>query len=135
MQVSQEVDPTQARILRSFEATHTDPETIDQLTAKLGISQPLTLMDSQAKYAVLAAGAAELLVKVYAPEKSNFIENTWDHAAGVIIVEEAGGMVSDLDGARLDFSHGAKMIGNRGVLVSNGFLHDVVLDALKKLEA
>ena len=135
VQVSQETDPTQARILRSFEATHTDPETINQLMAKLGTSQPITLMDSQAKYAVLAAGAAELLVKVYAPEKSNFIENTWDHAAGTIIIEEAGGVITDLTGASLDFSCGAKMPRNRGVLASNGFLHDVVLDALKKLEA
>jgi 3'(2'), 5'-bisphosphate nucleotidase len=130
VQVSQETDPAQARILRSFEATHTDPEKIDRLAAKLRTSQPLTLMDSQAKYAVLAAGGAELLVRMYAPDRLDYIENSWDHAAGMIIVEEAGGKVSDLDGAPLDFSHGAKMLKNRGILVSNGILHDVVLGVL-----
>ncbi len=135
MQVSRQEDPAQARILRSFEATHTDPEKLDRLAAKLGTSQPLTLMDSQAKYAVLAAGSAELLVRVYAPERLDYLENSWDHAAGAIIVEEAGGKVSDLDGTPLDFSQGAKMIKNRGILVSNGILHDVVLEALQRVEA
>jgi 3'(2'), 5'-bisphosphate nucleotidase len=133
--VSPEMNPTQARILRSYEATHTDPKKFDRLAAELGTNRPLTLMDSQAKYAVLAGGGAELLVRIYAPERSDYIENSWDHAAGVIIVEEAGGVVSDLDGAPLDFSHGAKMLENRGTLVSNGFLHDEVLGVLKRVEA
>jgi 3'(2'), 5'-bisphosphate nucleotidase len=135
VQVSQVKDPARARILRSFEASHTDPEKFDRLASSLGTDQPLTLMDSQAKYAVLAAGGADLLVRMYAPERLDYIENSWDHAAGTIIVEEAGGKVSDLDGARLDFSHGEKLARNFGVLVSNGLLHGVAQEALHRIEA
>lgn len=33
----------------------------------------------------------------------------WDHAGGVLIFEEAGGKVTDLDGKAIDFSKGRKM--------------------------
>ena len=33
----------------------------------------------------------------------------WDHAGGVLIYEEAGGKVTDLDGKAIDFSTGRKM--------------------------
>jgi 3'(2'), 5'-bisphosphate nucleotidase len=46
------------------------------------------------------------------------------------VVEAAGGRVSDLDGRPLDFSLGARLEANRGVLVSNGRAHDLVLEAL-----
>jgi len=32
------------------------------------------------------------------PYKAGYVEKIWDHAAGVIIVEEAGGVVSDAAG-------------------------------------
>jgi 3'(2'), 5'-bisphosphate nucleotidase len=60
-------------------------------------------------------------------------ENIWDHAAGAIITEEAGGKVTDAFGKRLDFDSGIKMEKNYGVVVSNGFLHDAVLRALRPL--
>jgi len=35
-----------------------------------------------------------------------YVEKIWDHAAGVIIVEEAGGVVSDAGGAPLNWQGG-----------------------------
>ena len=49
--------------------------------------------------------------------------------------EEAGGRVTDLDGKTLDFSRGRTLAGNRGVVASNGELHDAALAALKKVGA
>ena len=63
------------------------------------------------------------------------IEMVWDHAAGVLMVEEAGGKATDLDGKPLDFSTGRKMLHNRGVLVSHGPWHDKLLDSLRRAEA
>ncbi|MCB0191961.1 MAG: 3'(2'),5'-bisphosphate nucleotidase, partial [Anaerolineae bacterium] len=57
-------------------------------------------------------------------------EKIWDHAAGSLIIEEAGGRVTDMYGKPLDFSSDYKMNDNRGVIVSNGDLHDAVLEAL-----
>jgi myo-inositol-1(or 4)-monophosphatase len=47
----------------------------------------------------------------------------WDMAAGVLIVEEAGGMVSRMDG-------GEFTVFDRSVLVSNGVVHDQLLDRI-----
>jgi myo-inositol-1(or 4)-monophosphatase len=45
--------------------------------------------------------------------------NPWDYAAGMIIVQESGGMITRLDGAPINLFDG----GN-GVLGSNGVIHD-----------
>ena len=46
------------------------------------------------------------------------------------MVEEAGGNVTDLDGKPLDFSVGKMLVANRGVLASNGRLHQAALEVL-----
>jgi 3'(2'), 5'-bisphosphate nucleotidase len=87
-------------------------------------------MDSQAKYAAVASGQAVLYLRLPSPKSPDYREKIWDHAAGVIVVEEAGGQVSDMTGKPLDFSKAAKLVDNRGVVVSNGEIHQQVLTAL-----
>ncbi len=51
----------------------------------------------------------------------------WDHAPGVLIVEEAGGIVTDLDGKTLDFTVGERMLANNGILAApNSLMHEKV---------
>jgi 3'(2'), 5'-bisphosphate nucleotidase len=135
LQVSYQDQPEQARILRSFESAHTDSAKIDMLTAKLGTGHPPVLMDSQAKFAVLAVGGGELLFRLISPHQPNYVESIWDQAAGSLIVEEAGGQVSDLRGRPLDFGRGKKLTDNVGVLVSNGRLHEAALEAIRAVGA
>ena len=92
-------------------------------------------MDSQAKYAVLAAGGGELLLRLISEKAPDYKEKIWDQAAGLIVVEQAGGVVTDLDGKPLDFSQGRSLAQNRGVVVSNGLLHETVLAGLRKIGA
>ncbi len=87
-------------------------------------------MDSQAKYAVLAAGEGDVLLRLLSPSRPDYREKIWDQAAGSIVIEEAGGRITDLDGKPLDFSHGRTLAKNRGILATNGHLHDAVLAAL-----
>ena len=49
---------------------------------------------------------------------------SWDAAAPTVIVEEAGGRVTDFDGRR-DIEAGT-------ILASNGLLHDIVLARLAR---
>jgi myo-inositol-1(or 4)-monophosphatase len=49
--------------------------------------------------------------------------NPWDLAAGVLLVREAGGRVTDLEG------NDARLIGGT-IVASNGVLHDWFLDTL-----
>ncbi|HWK31875.1 MAG TPA: inositol monophosphatase family protein [Terriglobales bacterium] len=54
--------------------------------------------------------------------------NPWDTAAGVLIVSEAGGIVTDLDG-------GAFVIASKEVVASNGILHPALLHELQAVMA
>lgn len=123
----------EAKLLRSFETKHQDSPRMTQLIETLGISQPPLFMDSLTKYLLLAAGGADLLFRF--PSQGHPHEAVWDQAAGVIIIEEAGGKVTDLLGKDLDFTSGRTLTKNFGVLLSNGRLHDGAVQALKDLGA
>jgi 3'(2'), 5'-bisphosphate nucleotidase len=125
----------QARMLRSVEAVHTHGGKIEELAEQLGIEAEPVRMDSQAKYAVLASGGADLLVRLLSPSRPDYRETIWDHAAGSLIVEQAGGRVTDLDGKPLDFTAGRRLIRNRGLVASNKHLHDAILAGLASVGA
>jgi 3'(2'), 5'-bisphosphate nucleotidase len=129
--VSKAKSPSEAIITESVEPDHADHLTHQRLAQKLNISRPSLRMDSQAKYGILARGEVTLYLRVPSSADPGYRENIWDHAAGSIIAEEAGGRVTDVLGRPLDFSSGIKMEKNQGILVSNGILHEVVLKALE----
>ncbi len=85
-------------------------------------------MDSQAKYAVVARGEADIYMRL--PTRADYEEKIWDHAAGVLILLEAGGAVSDIDGVDLDFTRGRTLSANRGILATNGRLHGILASNL-----
>ncbi len=58
----------------------------------------------------------------------------WDVCAPSIIMEEAGGRVTDLDGNRLTYGTENHLI-QRGLVFSNASCHDTVLASIKKIEA
>ena len=118
LSVSPLTDASGARILRSFEAAHTNTGQIDRLADEMGTQADPVRMDSQAKYALLAAGAGDLMLRMLSPQRMDYREKIWDQATGSIVVEEAGGMVTDLDGKPLDFSKGRTLADNRGVLAT-----------------
>lgn len=133
--VASENDPTKLRFLESVEAGHANHEMNHAIAQAVGIVRPSLRMDSQAKYGALARGDATLYLRLPSEKTPNYAENIWDHAAGAIIAEEAGGKVSDMYGKPLDFSMDRKMYNNRGVIVSNGSLHQAVLNAIAKVAA
>lgn len=135
LKVSPTADPSQTRIMRSFESGHTDADKIDEFAAKLGTSAEPVRMDSQAKYAVMAAGQGEIILRLLSPKQPDYREKIWDQAAGSLILEEAGGRISDLSGKPLDFTQGRMLVNNRGVLASNGALHEAALAALAAVGA
>jgi 3'(2'), 5'-bisphosphate nucleotidase len=135
LRVSDQEDAQLARLLRSYESGHTHEGKMANLVDTLGTIMDPVLMDSQAKYAVMAAGGGELLFRLLSPAKPDYEEKIWDQAAGSLIVEEAGGKVSDLRGEALDFNQGRTLRANIGVLASNDRLHETALDALRKVGA
>jgi myo-inositol-1(or 4)-monophosphatase len=50
----------------------------------------------------------------------------WDVAAGAVLVEEAGGRITGIDGGALD-------VDAPTLLATNGMIHDAMLEALKEI--
>jgi 3'(2'), 5'-bisphosphate nucleotidase len=123
-----------ARLLRSVESGHTNTGRIGALVDYLKISADPVCLDSQAKYAVLACGGGEALLRLLSSSRPDYREMIWDQAAGAIVIEEAGGKITDLSGKVLDFSQGRTLAQNSGVCASNGALHDELIAALATVE-
>jgi len=122
-------------MLRSVESGHTNEGNLFDLRQTLRIKTPAIGMDSQAKYAVLAGGGGELIFRLLSKAKLDYREKIWDQAPGSLVVEEAGGRITDLRGEKLNFAVGRELSENIGVLASNGALHDQALDALHSIGA
>jgi 3'(2'), 5'-bisphosphate nucleotidase len=125
--------PAAARFCESVESGHSDQEQAARIAQALGITSPPLRMDSQAKYAAVARGDAQIYLRL--PTRADYQEKIWDHAAGAIIVEEAGGRVTDITGRPLDFSLGATLSANKGIVATSGSIHDAVISAIRASSA
>ncbi len=124
-------DAAHARFCESVEKAHASHEVHERISRLLGIDEPPCRIDSQAKYAAIARGDASIYLRL--ARGSEYREKIWDHAAGVILVREAGGRVTDFSGNPLDFSTGKTLENNVGVLATNGLFHQKTLDAVKEV--
>ncbi len=126
-------DAAQARFCESVESGHTAHNLAAKVAEALGITRSALRIDSQVKYAAIARGDAEIYLRL--PAKFGYKEMIWDHAGGVLIVEEAGGLVADVMGRPLEFDHGHELLANRGIVAANRALHGRVLAALAEIYA
>ncbi len=124
-------DPAAARLCESVESRHSNQRQSARIAEALKITLPPVRMDSQAKYAAIARGEAEIYLRL--PTSKEYREKIWDHAAGMMIVHEAGGTVSDADGKPLDFSHGRRLEVNRGIIATAGRIHEPVVRAVRQV--
>jgi len=120
------------RFLESVESGHSDHGLQGIIKAAWSDKAQSVRYDSQVKYAVLSRGEADVYLRLPNPSSPDYREKIWDHAAGVAIVQEAGGKVTDIFGKELDFSAGKKLVNNRGVIVTNGPLHNEIIGLIKQ---
>ena len=126
--VSNTRDTSLARYCESMESGHTVHGTAARLARHLNMTTSSIRLDSQAKYAVVARGEADIYLRL--PAQRGYIEKIWDHASGALILAEAGGRVTDCRGNPLEFTHGTRLHTNRGIIATNGYLHDAVVEGL-----
>lgn len=131
IQVTSTSDFSQTRFCESVESGHSSHGLSQQVAEQLGIQKEPRRLDSQAKYAVVAQGEADIYMRL--PTRAGYREKIWDHAAGVLLVEEAGGTVTDINGKPLEFNHGYELTDNQGVIVTNGRLHSSLIETLDQL--
>ena len=117
-----------ATFCESVEAGHSSQGDAAAIASKLGITKPSVRMDSQAKYGSIARGAGDLYLRL--PVRKDYVEKIWDHAAGDLIVREAGGQVTDVEGKRLDFSLGRTLKANKGVIAAPRDVHQHVIETV-----
>jgi 3'(2'), 5'-bisphosphate nucleotidase len=130
--VSAILDVEKARLCEPVESAHSHHQAAADLARHLSMSVPPCRLDSQAKYGVVARGDGDVYLRL--PRDPVRRERVWDHAAGALVVAEAGGRVTDARGADLDWSTGAALERNVGVLVTNGLLHERVLQGIRELD-
>lgn len=124
-------DMSQASFCESVESGHSNQGEAAQIAQKLGITRPSVRMDSQAKYGSIARGAGDIYLRL--PTSKTYQEKIWDHAAGDLIVREAGGQVTDTAGNRLDFSVGRTLAQNKGVIAAPAEVHGQVLKVVQEV--
>lgn len=131
IEVSALRDLEQAAFCESVESGHTRHDASAQIAEKLGVCAEPVRMDSQCKYAALARGEACIYLRL--PTRPGYVERIWDHAAGWIVITEAGGQVGDVTGSPLDFSCGRGLENNRGVVASTPAFYDEVVRAVRSV--
>ncbi|PON68466.1 3(2),5 -bisphosphate nucleotidase HAL [Trema orientale] len=122
-------DPALATSCEPVEKANSNHSFTAGLAYSVGLRKKPLRVHSMVKYAAIARGDAEIFMKF---ARSGYKEKIWDHAAGVIIVEEAGGVVTDAGGHPLDFSRGLYLEGlDRGIVACSGAtLHEKIINAV-----
>lgn len=129
VEVSSINDITMATFCEPVEKANSSHSFTAGLAHSMGLrNQPLRVY-SMVKYAAIARGDAEIFMKF---SRAGYKEKIWDHAAGVLIVQEAGGVVTDAGGRPLDFSRGIYLEGlDRGIIACSGYaLHEKIIAAV-----
>ncbi|XP_076955614.1 3'(2'),5'-bisphosphate nucleotidase 1-like [Bidens hawaiensis] len=126
--VSNTENPEEASFFESYEAAHSSHSLSGSIAKKLGVKAAPVRIDSQAKYGALARGDGAIYLRF--PNKG-YREKIWDHAAGYIVVAEAGGVATDAAGKPLDFSKGRYLDLDTGIIVTNRKLMPALLKAVQ----
>lgn len=118
-------NPVDAVFCESVESGHTAHGRSAKITELLGSRSKPFRMDSQCKYAAVSRGQASIYLRL--PTRPGYEEKIWDHAAGFIILREAGGKISDTLGLPLDFSLGRTLKANKGIVATSSGVFDSVV--------
>ncbi|MCL4116344.1 UNVERIFIED_CONTAM: hypothetical protein GTU68_030016 [Idotea baltica] len=128
LRVSTTSDTSAAKFCESVESGHSSHSWSGQIAESLQITKEPFRIDSQCKYLAVAMGEADIYLRL--PTRPGYIEKIWDHAGGILIVQEAGGTVTDICGKSIELTHGATLDANEGMIVTNGQFHDKVVSAV-----
>ncbi len=112
--------------IRLCHSLHYDQPWVLNFAKKIGIKHFIQI-DSMAKFCMVAEGTADLYIKPL-DENHSF---TWDFMPGDLIVREAGGEVTDLNGAPLKFNNKMCLWTAPGIIASNGILQKKILELYK----
>ncbi|KAK7319624.1 hypothetical protein RJT34_04347 [Clitoria ternatea] len=119
-------NPALATFCQPTEKPNSSHSYTEGLAHSVGLSNQTLKVQNMMKYAAIACGDAEVFMKF---PRAGYKEKIWDHAAGAIIIQEAGGVVTDARGSPLDFSKGLYLERlDRGIVACVGAtLHEKII--------
>lgn len=118
-------------IVEGVELKHSNYEYQLKIKRKLAIPESHTInIDSQVKYCVLAYGLAQAYLRI--PVDKKYKEKVWDHSSGNLLVREAGGIVTDMEGKQLDFTKGTYLY-SKGIIAASEQYHSEFIKAIKEI--
>ena len=123
--------------MESYEARHSDHSFSGKVARAVfeGTEpKPALRADSQCKYGLLALGGIADIYMRFPPK--DYREKIWDHAAGICIVQEAGGVISDAKGRRLRVNEGRFLpedLGGGICAASTAAWHERLVAAIAKV--
>ena len=124
-------DKNTIRICGSVEWRHSSINANKKIADHLQMESETIQIDSQCKYSIVARSQSDAYIRL--PTDKFYIEKIWDHAAGKLIAEEAGAIVTDARGNPLDFSHGRLLQKNQGIVCASNALHSSILQSIEQL--
>jgi 3'(2'), 5'-bisphosphate nucleotidase len=95
-----------------------------KLLAGLGAERAVQTYSAGIKLAQVARGEADLYLGDY------LTLHDWDVAAGHVLVTEAGGRVTRIDGSPVVYDGSGSSLAGKGIVASNGGVHDAALEAI-----
>ncbi|KAF3014796.1 hypothetical protein E8E14_011540 [Neopestalotiopsis sp. 37M] len=102
------------------------------IVERLGVDFPgCDLLGWVPRWVTLALGAANMTVWVY--KRRDRYAKIWDHAGAMLLFEEVGGKITDVDGKNIDLTVGRKLVNNYGFVAAPKALHSSVLKTVHQV--
>lgn len=99
----------------------------EKLTARMGIAFPgCDLLPWVLRWTALAMGLGNTTVQIYKSRQR--LGKIWDHAGAMLLFQETGGLITDIDGKPLDWLAGRKFVRNFGFVAAPPSIHAQVLE-------
>ena len=112
-----------------YHSLHYDKPWVEKFAKSVGIKNKIQI-DSMAKFCKIADGSADLYLKPI----DKIHSYSWDFSPGALIVQEAGGKISDLYGAPIQFLKDKLICNTPGLVASNSNLHLEIIKNLRKIK-
>lgn len=101
-------------------------EAHEAIFARLGItSKGCDFLAWVLRWVALGIGLADITVWVY--RKRERTGKIWDHAGAMLLFEEIGGKITDIDGKEIDLTAGRNLTKNHGFVAAPKAIHDAIL--------
>ncbi|KAI1337860.1 carbohydrate phosphatase [Xylariaceae sp. FL0016] len=104
----------------------------EAIMARLGVkSKGCDFLAWVLRWVSLGLGLANMTVWVY--KRRDRVGKIWDHAGAMLLFEEIGGKITDVDGKDIDLGVGRKMTANHGFVAAPKAIHGKVLQMVHQV--